>query len=522
MKKIVITLISVVLILVVINWYGLSTPIKNVNNLKMKSTSKPVVLVVVDSLMDEPLQKAIGEGRAPAFAFLSKHGQYFHEVVSSYPTMSVTIDSTLLTGTYANQHRLPGLVWYSQNDNRLVNYGSGKKEVFTLGVKQVLKDGIYNLNQEHLGKNVKTIYEDLDERQAHSASINGLIYRGNQDHNLHVPKIASTLNILPDTFHVKGPTLLSMGSLSQYSPENNGQTNIWQELGFNDTFTANEVKHLIQNDSLPSFTLAYFPDLDHRIHKHGPMDLKGIEKVDQHLQTILDAYPTWDEAIEEMTLIVSGDSSQSKIGNDRTESLIDLTLLSKRYQVAELGEPITKKDQIVLAVNERMAYINLLDDKITFSEMASKLMDDSRISFIAWKDEEGNHVLSEESNKKLTFQPEGKYTDHYHQEWDISGDFSILDLSVNKQNEIKYGDYPDALARLYGALHSHKGRYLVVDAKPGYEFIGEHSPTHDGGAGHGSLHKRDSLTPMIITGTNTQPEHERIVDYKEWILELTK
>lgn len=78
------------------------------------------------------------------------------------------------------------------------------------------------------------------------------------------------------------------------------------------------------------------------------------------------------------------------------------------------------------------------------------------------------------------------YIDDYHQEWDIIGDLSILDLSVNEQNEIKYGDYPDALARLHGALHSHQGRYLIVDAKPGFEFIGEHSLTHDGGAGHGS------------------------------------
>ena len=29
-----------------------------------------------------------------------------------------------------------------------------------------------------------------------------------------------------------------------------------------------------------------------------------------------------------------------------------------------------------------------------------------------------------------------------------------MDLSINDQNRIEYGNYPDALARLYGALHS--------------------------------------------------------------------
>ena len=34
---------------------------------------------------------------------------------------------------------------------------------------------------------------------------------------------------------------------------------------------------------------------------------------------------------------------------------------------------------------------------------------------------------------------------------------------------------------------------LSSPAKPGYEFIGEGSPTHVGGASHGGLHKQDSF-----------------------------
>ncbi|MDI5789725.1 alkaline phosphatase family protein [Bacillus licheniformis] len=49
-------------------------------------------------------------------------------MASAYPTMSVAIDSTLLTGTYPNIHRVPGLVWYNQAEQRIVNYGSDKKK----------------------------------------------------------------------------------------------------------------------------------------------------------------------------------------------------------------------------------------------------------------------------------------------------------------------------------------------------------------------------------------------------------
>lgn len=522
-KTLVIILISIVLILFAINAYSFSTPTKNIHNhpTVTPSSSKPVVFLLIDSLMDEPLQKAIDEGRAPALAFLSQHGQYVPNIVSSYPTMSVTIDSSLLTGTYADEHRIPALSWFNKKENRLVNYGSGAMEIFNIGVKQVLEDNLYNLNQNHLSKSVATIYEDLYEREDDSASINGLVYRGKQNHHLHIPKIASTFNILPHSLAVKGPTLVSKGSLSQFSPKNNRHNNFWQRLGFNDASTAKELKHLIQNDKLPSFTLAYFPDLDQRVHENGPMDLKGIEQVDEQLQLILNEYSSWEEAIENMTLVVYGDSGQVAIGNDEAESLINLRTLLETYQISKLGEAIQTEDQIVLGVNSRMAYIYLLDEKITYTEMASHLIKDSRIGFIAWKDNKGNHVLSRESDSILTFQPNGKYRDQYDQVWNIRGDFSILDLSVTGHNNIEYGHYPDALARLYGALHSHKGRYLIVDAKPSYEFIGEHSPTHLGGGGHGSLHEEDSLTPMIIAGTDTAPKQKRVVDFKEWILELT-
>jgi hypothetical protein len=109
--------------------------------------------------------------------------------------------------------------------------------------------------------------------------------------------------------------------------------------------------------------------------------------------------------------------------------------------------------------------------------------------------------------------------DEYEQSWDLAGDVGVLNLTV-KNNKIFYDEYPDALARLYSSLTSHEGNYLVVSAKPGFEFIGEGSPTHVGGASHGGLHKQDSLVPMIVTGTDSSPKHLRIIDLKDWILTL--
>ncbi|MFC2949814.1 alkaline phosphatase family protein [Virgibacillus sediminis] len=499
-------------------WYGLLTPTKDIEE-DINNTSKPTVFLIVDSLMDEPMLQAIKEGKAPALKFLMEQGDYIPEVVSSYPTMSVTIDSTLLTGSYADGHQLPGLVWFHPEEQRLVNYGAGKMEVLQQGIKQVVQDGVYNLNEKHLSNEMTTIYEELYDIGLSSASINGLVYRGKESHQLHIPGLATAFNLLPDTLQVKGPSILSMGIVSRLNPENVKNNNPWQGLGVNDTFTAEEVRFLIENNSLPSFTLAYLPDLDHYLHEEGPEDLKGIEAADKQIQRILNAYPTWEAALEEISLIVYGDSGQSFIGKEKNEAVIDLTELGEEFQVAEAGKEVQQEDQVILGVNERMAYIYLLDESITYEKIAFFLRKDPRIGFIAWKDDRGNHVFAGKSQEKLIFQQDGTFSDKYGQNWDIKGNPAALDLSIADTGDIEYGDYPDALARLYGALHSHRGRFLIVDAMPGYEFVAEHSPTHLGGAGHGSLHKKDSVTPLIVTGIHTKPRYPRVVDFKQWLLE---
>src|SRR5690606_29577678 len=108
----------------------------------------------------------------------------YKDVVSAFPTMSVTIDSSLVTGRYANEHRVPGLIWYAADQRKLINYGTGPMETIRQGLHPVLTDALINLNSSHLNPNVSTIYEELASRGYKSGSINGIIYRGPIDHSL--------------------------------------------------------------------------------------------------------------------------------------------------------------------------------------------------------------------------------------------------------------------------------------------------------------------------------------------------
>ncbi len=516
-RKIVIGLFIFIVICVGLVLSVSISPLKELDEISISSNEKPIVLIVVDSLMSEPLQKVIDEGKAPAFEFLINSGHFNREMISSYPTMSVSIDSTLITGTYPDQHKVPGLIWFKEDEKRMISYGSGIREIWNNGVKNVAKDSVIHLNENHLSKEVKTIHEELANRNIQSASINGLLYRGSFKHQLNAPRLITMAKLLPKEAEINGPTLFSLGALSQYNPKNNRNKFVWNRLGVNNKFTAREITYLHDQKKLPPFTLAYLPDADASIHKKGPDELKGIEKADQALQDILNSFSSWEEAIEEVTWIVLGDSGQSFVGKDKDTSLIDLNKSLKNYSFWE-GE---KKDgQLAIAINERMAYIYVNDPQVELSEVVNILKEDERIGFIAWKDEQTNYVVKPLSDEELTFSPNGTYVDDYEQTWQMAGDASILDMKVTNEGHIQYGDYPDALARLRGALYSQFGRVIIVDAKPSYEFIEEHSHDHAGGGAHGSLHKVDSIVPIIITGTNELPPSNRLVDVKKWILQL--
>ncbi|PPA68737.1 phosphodiesterase [Jeotgalibacillus proteolyticus] len=519
-RKILLSVVIFISMIVLICWYFLLTPAKDLDNILINKTDKPVILFVIDSLMDEPLQKTINEGKAPALKFLLEHGQYHSDVVSSYPTMSVTIDSTLLTGTYADKHKIPGLSWFKKDENRLVIYGGGFSEIWNAGFSEVAHNSLIQLNHSHLNPFTPTIYEELTKSDIQSASINGLVYRGEHIHSLTIPKLISGVNVLSSNVEINGPDVLSLGSLSQINPKNDRFANAWQGLGMNDQFTTNEVNYLLQQDKLPAFTLAYFPNLDRPVHKHGVKERKEIEEVDKQIQTILNTYSSWDDAIDKAIWIVHGDSGQSDVIDNRDEALIDLNSLLNEYTFWDFDNPASK--ELALAVNERMAYIYIQAETIEAADIISELKKESRIGFIAWKVNKIAHVMSTDSDEILTFSPHGSYKDKYKQSWSINGNPAVLDLTVNNQNEIMYDEYPDALSRLYGALYSHNDQFIIVDAKPGYEFIGTHSPNHVGGGAHGSLHKLDSLVPLIIAGTEKTPENNRLVDFKKWLIELTK
>lgn len=477
---------------------------------------KPVIVLAIDTLMSYPLEVAAQTGHAPALQFLIENGQFIPDMVTSFPTMSVTIDSSLLTGTYADQHRVPGLNWFDTTQKNVVSYGTGLRESLRLGVKRVITNMLDRLNNEDLSEDVSTIYEELAKMGIPSASINAFVYRGNTPQRLHVPRLFRFLTEFPDgKWTTNTPSLFSLGIFSKLRRWGIA-TNI--AVG-NNKYAARELRYLIKKDKLPPFTLCMFQDLDFRIHFKGPMDMKGLAKTDRQIQNILNEYPSWEEALNRNVWIVLGDNGHAPMGSKYRKFVIDLRKTLKGFRIARL-QGVRKEDELVFCVNQRMAYVYLLNKELSFSTVIERLQNDPRIDLIAWKDEDFINVVSGMKRGLLRFSKEGTYTDVYQQSWTIEGETELLDLRISKEGVVSYGNYPDALARLYGVLHSHSGRFIVVNAKPGCEFKAQSTPFHLAGAAHGSLHQQESLIPLIIAGTNNTPTYPRIVDLKQFILQL--
>ncbi|XBO85792.1 alkaline phosphatase family protein [Bacillus licheniformis] len=168
-------------------------------------------MLLIDSLMDEPLKEAVKNGQAPGLQYLLENGRYVPDMISPFPTMSVNVDSTLLTGVYSDRHKVPGLVWYNAKEKRIINYGSHIRELVKLGIKQSSRDVFYNLNQVHLSQQVKTLHEELDEKGIETCSINALLHRGAGTAIYRFPFFFNDFRIKPISQNQRTPAVLVWG-----------------------------------------------------------------------------------------------------------------------------------------------------------------------------------------------------------------------------------------------------------------------------------------------------------------------
>ncbi len=129
----------------------------------MTATPKKLVLVVIDAMKPEMLERAIASGRAPALERITQEGVYVPECVAAFPSVTPVCAASITTGVGPHAHGIPSMNWYHRDEQRYIEYGSSFSASRQFGVLRSLTDTVYRMNAEHLSRDVETVFESLDE-----------------------------------------------------------------------------------------------------------------------------------------------------------------------------------------------------------------------------------------------------------------------------------------------------------------------------------------------------------------------
>ncbi len=312
------------------------------------------------------------------------HGHYIPDLVASFPSMTVSDLSTIVTGAYPNEHRIPGLVWFDAERKLIVNYGNNFQQTMILGTKSVSRNALFDLNETHLSKDVHTVFEDLANAGYSTGAINMLVYRGRKPHQLTLP-----VYTLPfagtGSYTVHGPDTLVFGQLTSPVVDTN-KDGLFHRFGLNDDFATDALIQLIKQKKLPDFTMVYLPSNDTVVHKHGVDAMRGIANVDKDIQKVLSSYGTWDDTLKHLTLIVMGDGGITPVLPKEGKPTISITDAFPKHAVYRWGMNVETDDDVAFAVNSRMAYVYLLNSRVRPTQVVERLKRERRIDLITWTD----------------------------------------------------------------------------------------------------------------------------------------
>ncbi len=485
-----------------------------------KDPQKKVILVMIDSMTGSVIDRTKEKGSIPGLQFLIENGQYYKDLVAPFPSMSVVIESSLLTGKMADEHRIPGLSWYKADEDRYIDYGTSIEKTMKLTPKQSFEDSLYHLNNTHLNPNIPTIHEELHQRGFTTGSVNFIMYRGHKSHPVYIPPYIQETLDLPESLQTNGPDLLAFGQLVKPKALKDKRLpeSVFQKLGLNDHYAVEATKALIEAGEQPDFLTIFLPDYDQEAHEHSIHYLKGFERAEGYFQEILNSYESWEKALEENIFIVLGDHGQDTLIDNDVRLTIDLEELYEGASIAPLGEKVSNYE-LAFANNHRMTYVYAPNHPEALEELAEVAMIDDRIAIASWVDGDWISVQAPDYTSVFRFRPGNTFRDRYDQGWDIEGDERIVSIKI-EDNKLTYDEYPDVLNQLQSALYSHDIPTVILAAKPGFQFYSEGAPVHEGGGEHGGIHANDTLASIIIAGTDKKPEKLRIVDLKDYILNL--
>jgi hypothetical protein len=468
---------------------------------------KKLVLAVIDGLKPSALEKAVSTGRANTLGLLMERGTYVDSCVAAFPSVTPVCAAAIATGTLQDRHHIPSMNWWWRDERRYVEYGSSFGASRKLGIGNQLVDTVYRMNMEHLSAQTPTVFESLDDAGLRTAGTTYLMYRGRHEHN--VSRDSALTRIAGTTLFrrpIKGPKELFYADL--YASRKTGCRSQLGMPGIRDQHSGCVSAHLVEHD-LFDFLLLSLPDNDTHSHKFGPhAQVQSIHEADHQIERVMHAGGGPERFLEEHAVIVMADHSHAQV-----ERSVDLFALFQGFDITGPGaDNVARPEDAEIAVcpAQRSAMVYVLEREGR-AELLPRLietaLEEEGVDLVMHREESVGVITSRRG--ALTFAPGQEVRDVRGAEWVVRGNLDVLDARV-EDGRFLSENYPDALARVWAALHCPTSGDLLLSAAPGQEFVDWGGADHVGGGSHGSLHRSDSLGALILTGV------EGLEDREQW------
>jgi len=459
---------------------------------------RKAVLAVVDAMKPAMLERAVSTGKAPAMKLLMERGQYVDDCVAAFPSVTPTCSASIATGTGPDRHGIPSMNWFHRGEGRYVEYGTSFSASRTFGIRRSLTDTIYNMNREHLSRDVRTVFEALDDAgDVRTAGTTYLMYRGRHQHQPAAETALARLATQVFREPVLGPREFFYADL--FSSRRTGCRAQLGLPGVRDRHAGCVGAHLVEHD-LFDFLLLSLPDNDTHSHRNGPFaQVTSIADADRQLERVMHAAGGPDRFLEHHLLVVCSDHSQSQV-----EAEIDLFTAFEAFEVLPSdasGGP--HEEEIALCPASRSAQVYVLDparEAELLPLLERTALDLEGVDVVVRRTTHPDGEASVRTHRgDLRFRPGGALTDLRGERWSVEGDLAALELETDG-GVVRSATYPDALGRIWSALRCRTAGELLLSAAPGYEFLDWGRSHHVGGGSHGSLHVNDSHGVLLWAG----------------------
>lgn len=478
---------------------------------------RPVHFIIIDSWVARTVARELAAGRLPALAHLVHHGQLDLACTTIFPSVTPACLTALATGVGPDLNHITGVLWYNRPPDRYVHYWPYPQSLLWGTIEHVVGDFFIGLNGEHLSRGIQTVFELLEAAGVPSACVNFPISRAPYLHRTEVPGFIRRLGKLPADLALPGPRFMRHGDMIRGDrPRSKG---FWRKYGFNDEMSALHSADLIR-EARPAFMLTYFNENDLRTHHHGPDKIGwSLVRVDAELGRMMDAYGSWEAAVQEARWMVVGDHAQSNTYPLRPGHAVNVFKAFPKHRIAPLrwGGLRERGFDFAVGPNDRMCYFYFPEGAERCVEEVLEVVSGWRaVDQVFWLEGETFHAYRRATGEALRWRrawptSEGRrgtrIVDAWGQRWQVEGSLGAVGAWLDG-DALRYGDYPNALERVTSALSVPGGGSMVLTAALGYEFT---SGFPMGQGNHGSLHGLDSYVPLVTVGLPA-PARPRITD----------